>query len=215
MVKKITFFTLCLFLGTIFSCNNDDDGTSSLESLVEQLCEPSAPAYFRGFLSGENLCWNEGIEDFQSYSGSGSAGEPGGNTSYFWQIGVDQFPVTDNSQRIFILIESESDPLTLDRSEFLSSLNLGEYPFEKITTTDDVLSVVVQYSSGNDFYSTEFGPQDDAKLEILERVESVAIGNTDRLYLKIRFNCKLYDSNGTIKEVIEVGEVAGSAIRVF
>lgn len=208
-IKAIIPFPLLIILLIGFNGCKDESDAAALEN---SLCSPSSEHYFSGVV-GEMLdCWNEGEYNYQVYHGWGSKINTNGDTTHYWQPGLDQYPVPDINKTIHVYIEVPYAITGCSSDQFHSTFQEGFYNFNPINLPGDQ-GIEVHYSVNGTHYSSAYGAQDDSYLECTEVSETEIYGLNEALNISWKFRCKLYDQGGTFYKELKIGKLRTSILR--
>lgn len=185
----------------IFSCSKMGELEPEKDNLI---CENQSEFHFSGIINDSLKCFNDGVNNYQRYSGS--------ITSYFegsrFVIGMDTYPVGIGDEFIFLRtpVVATEDPEQISSLFPIRELTIGERSEFKLTY-NNVLKVENGHPQEIDYLFGDF-EDDSSKIEVLDF--SITQSNPNSIFkVKIIINCKLFDRNGQLKSELVSGELTG------
>lgn len=198
-----------LALTALLSCKEESD----TEMLEDSLCDPTAVYYFSGVVGETMECWNIGLNNYQVYHGWGSSIDPGVDTAYYWQPGLDQYPVPEDNKTLHLSVEVAYDINTCTSDQFHMTFQPGFFSFKPIHE-DGTDGIEIYYRANGQNYSTRFGPQIDSFLECTAVTENLGNSVDEAINVSWKFRCKLYAQDGTFYKEIKIGKMRVSVLHV-
>lgn len=203
---SLTFALGLLFLFLSYSCSEDDGGNEPFE---EQTCTILSEYYFSGYINDTLYCFNEGIDNYQRYSGSTFYYEDTINAKF--TIGIDTYPLSVDDKHIYL------------RTPLVDSYDLDKisdlFPIRKLTSDEIKLfelnyNIIVNADKKNTFERERFKCNFDDESSSIEVIDfkNVYIPNLHSgtiFKVKLLINCTFYDSLGNIKSELVSGEMTG------
>jgi len=206
IISLLALAALCILES---SCKKDQADVKP--DPYKQLCTPVSNFYFRGTINDIDKCWNIGERNYQYYVGGGA--EITENERHdFWMQGLDQYPIPESSEAIFIRSESIYPDNKCTRQQFFDSFIPGTIPIIPINSAG-TSGVEIIYTVNGTSYSSRSGLQDGNKVELMEAIKNSNVENSDQIILKYRFACNLYSCSGSFYGKISMGELRTIQIR--
>lgn len=203
------FWIITVLVPLLFSCNKEDskpEVSSKQKALVEinKFCSSLTPNHFAGIVLGKEKCLNDGINNYQSYSGT-----------YDERIvmGMDTYPLTEADEAIFVLspvvelsnFEQINQVFIIGKKEFTTPTSFQESGFQIYY---QVLNKIKTNSENEfTFYFTRYGEQENSTIEVVDKYDLPWSGEPDprKMRISLLINCKLYDESGQYKGEIKNG----------
>ena len=200
--KVFVVITSLFFLVLFNSCKKDGN---------EVVINPTTSYYFTGTIENQKEYWSAGIDNFQLYHGWGATNVNSGDTSYYWMLGIDQWPVPENNKGLIINLPVTYNIGDCTSEEFRLTFREKTYELKGIFSDS---GIKIDYYEHGEVYSTEFGPQSGSYVNCILVSETVIYGVPDVVNTTWTFGCKLYKSDGTYYKEIKQAEMKTSVYRI-
>jgi hypothetical protein len=200
-IRIVLYFGLTTIV-LLFACRK--------EPKEKILCYNQTECHFSGIVNGIVKCFNEGINNYQGYSGTNLSGDLKFGSIL---IGMNTYPVRVGDENIY-LVTPIIEVKNLDQIDSI-------FPVRKLTQ-EEISNFKIYYEliteTNNNFpvrYSTLTGKLNkDSSIEIVS-FEATNTNSYTLVKIKLRISCKLYDSSNMQTGEIKSGELAGKIYLLF
>ncbi|TXG35621.1 hypothetical protein [Seonamhaeicola maritimus] len=203
MKKILTLIVLTVFF---FTCSETVKEETAI--VEESPCRNAKEFHFSGYINDDVKCFNDGIQDYQRYSG----GEVEGHEAPIGRfvMGMDTWPVNNGDEALFIYTPKAN---TKDVEDIKAKLPLGELSLEQrqefLLRYRVVLDVADIHNMKTHQLNAKFDNDSSINIYKIEELHNYLFYTGTILKVSMLISCNLYDRDNNLAGEIRSGDFTG------